>query len=88
MTCYIISYDLRAPGRNYEQLYAAIRAYEKWAHVNESMWAVVTEKNAVEIRDDLCRYLDSNDRLFVVKSGIESAWRNSICKNEWLKGNL
>lgn len=89
MTCYIISYDLRAPGRNYEQLYAAIQSYEKWAHINESMWAIVTNgSSAVGIRDNLTRFLDSNDRLFVIKSGVEAAWRNSICKNEWLKGNL
>ena len=88
MTCYIISYDLCAPGRNYEQLYAAIRSYEKWAHINESMWAVVTNNSAVAIRDNLTQFLDANDRLFVIKSGIEAAWRNSLCKNEWLKGNL
>lgn len=79
---------MRAPGRNYEQLYAAIRSYEKWAHINESMWAVVTNNSAVAIRDNLTQFLDANDRLFVIKSGIEAAWRNSLCKNEWLKGNL
>lgn len=88
MACYIISYDLRAPGRNYEQLYAAIKAYGKWAHINESLWAVVTDTNAVAVRDNLTKYLDPNDRLFVVKSGVEAAWKNSMCKNEWLKGNL
>jgi hypothetical protein len=88
MTCYIISYDLRAPTRNYEQLYAAIKAYGKWAHINESVWAVVTDTNAVGVRDNLARYLDANDRLFVIKSGLEAAWKNSMCKNEWLKGNL
>lgn len=88
MTCYIISYDLRAPGRNYEQLYAAIRSYEKWAHINDSLWAIVTSSSAVGIRDNLTRFVDANDRLFVIKSGTEAAWRNSICKHEWLKGNL
>jgi CRISPR/Cas system-associated endoribonuclease Cas2 len=88
MTCYIVSYDLLAPGTNYEQLYSALKTYTKWAKVNESVWAIVTEKKAVEIRTHLTQYLDANDRLFVIKSGTEAAWRNSICKNEWLKGNL
>ena len=88
MTCYIISYDLRLPGRDYESLYAAIRAYGTWAHVNQSVWAVVTTQTAAEVRDNLLSHLDSNDRLFVVKSGIEAAWRNVICKNEWLKEHL
>ena len=88
MTCYVISYDLRAPGRNYEHLYAAIKAYGKWAHINESVWAIVTDTNAVAVRDNLARHIDANDRLFVIKSGVEAAWRHSMCKNEWLKGNL
>ncbi len=88
MACYIVSYDLIAPGKNYEQLYAALKSYLKWAKINESVWAVVTEKNAVEIRAHLTQYLDENDRLFVIKSGVEAAWRNSRCKNEWLKENL
>lgn len=88
MACYIVSYDLLAPGRNYEQLYSALKTYTKWAKVNESVWAIVTEKKAVEVRTHLTQYLDANDRLFVIKSGVEAAWRNSKCKNEWLKENL
>jgi hypothetical protein len=88
MACYIISYDLVSPGRNYDQLYGAIKSYTGWARINESVWAVVTEKTAVTIRDHLALYIDGNDRIFVLKSGVEAAWRNSICKNEWLKENL
>ena len=87
MKCYIISYDLRKK-RDYESLYRAIRSYSKWAQIAESTWAVVTTNSAVEIRDNLLRVMDNDDRLFVVKSGVEAAWRNSICKNEWLKENL
>jgi CRISPR/Cas system-associated endoribonuclease Cas2 len=88
MSCYIVSYDLRKPGRNYDSLYSAIKTYTKWARINESVWAVVTPQSAVQIRDYLGQFMDSNDRLFVVKSGVEAAWRQSICKNEWLKENL
>ena len=88
MACYIISYDLCKPGRNYDELYKAIKSYSTWGHINESLWAIVTESTAVQIRDHLLKCLDSNDRLFVVKSGTEAAWRNSICKSEWLKENL
>ena len=44
MASYIISYDLRKPERNYEALYEAIKAYGTWAHINESLWAVVTSQ--------------------------------------------
>lgn len=88
MATYIISYDLKKPGQNYGQLYDAIKSYGTWAHMNESLWAVVTANTAVQVRDHLTRYIDTNDRLFVIKSGVEAAWRNSICKNEWLKEHL
>lgn len=87
MPCYLISYDL-LKSRNYEPLYAAIKAYGTWAHIHESVWAVVTSNSAVQIRDDLLRHVDADDRIFVVKSGSEAAWRGVICKSEWLKENI
>lgn len=88
MACYLVSYDLRAPGQNYEALYAAIKSYGYWARINESFWAVVTPQSAKQIRDYLLSFMDQNDRIFVVKSGQESAWHNAICKNEWLQENI
>lgn len=88
MACYIVSYDLLAPGRNYEGLYGAIKSYTGWARINESVWAVVTHYTAVQVRDQLSRYIDPNDRIFVLKSGVEAAWRNTLCDGHWLKENL
>ena len=87
MKCYIITYDLRN-SRDYASLHKAIKRHSKWAKVTESTWAVLTEKSATEIRDNLSKVMDSDDRLFIIKSGVEAAWRNSICENEWLKENL
>ena len=88
MPAYVINYDLRKPGRNYDALYAKLKSYSKWGKVTESCWVVVTEKSAVTVRDELKSVIDTNDRLFVVKSGTEAAWRHSICDNDWLKANL
>lgn len=86
MTCYIISYDL-VKERDYEKLYQAIKSY-KWAQITESTWAIVTTDKAKKIGDDLLRYIDSNDRLFVINSGGEASWRNILCDSQWLKDNL
>ena len=86
-TCYIISYDM-AEGGDYDALFEAIKEYGTWAHITESTWAVVTEYGAKEIRDDLDVHLPRGSRLFVVKSGVEAAWRHVIARNEWLKKNL
>jgi hypothetical protein len=88
MPAYCVTYDLRAPGRNYQALYDRIRQYPGWAKVTESNWILVTGWTAVQIRDDLSQYIDANDRLFVLRSGSEAAWKNSICQDDWLRSNL
>jgi len=88
MKAYIVSYDLRSPGRNYNPLYEAIKLFPQWGKVTESLWVVVANDDAASIRDRLRRLVDSNDRIFVLRSGTEAAWVNSICDNEWLKRNL
>lgn len=87
MKCYIVSYDLRN-NREYASLYEGIKSYSNWAHITESNWAIVTDQTAVQVRDYLLTKIDSDDRLFVIKSGTEAAWQNTLCENEWLKENL
>ena len=86
--CYIIIYDLRFPGRNYDNLYQAIRNYGTWGKISQSAWAVVSTQNSVEIRDNLMKYLDVNDRIMVVKSGCDAAWLNAMATKDWLQENL
>lgn len=85
--CYVISYQL-IPGRNTHDLFNAIRSYGTWARINTTTWAIITTQSAVEIRDHLRTLLNTNERIFVIKSGIEAAWSNAECSNEWLKNNL
>ena len=88
MTSMIIEYDLRAPGRNYDDLYKAIKAYGVWAHITESTWFIKTNENCAQVRDKLLKHMDSNDRIFVaVLTGV-AAWRNVLCSSEYLKENL
>lgn len=81
-------YDLRGDDRNYNKLHDAIKSYGVWAKITESSWAIVTDSSASEIRDNIGSFLNSNDRLFVIKSGHNAAWRNVIASNEWLKKHL
>jgi hypothetical protein len=87
MACFIISYDL-PEGSDYDALISAIKAYGVWAHITMSTWAVVTEDNARTVRDELGALVPAGSRIIVVKSGVQAAWRNVICSNEWLKRNL
>lgn len=84
---YIISYDIRTGG-DYEPLYEAIKSYGTWARIVNSTWAVVTDQSAKEIREFLRAFIGPQDRLFVIRSGVEAAWMNVRCRPQWLKDNL
>ena len=84
---FVISFS--APtGTSYVKLFAAIKSYKTWAKITKTTWAVVTEKKATEVRDHLLKYLPSDGRIIVIKSGSVSAWRNVMCSSEWLRKNL
>jgi len=86
--CKLITYDLRKAGQNYDGLIKKIKDLGMWAKVCESAWIVKTIMSSVQVRDALLPQIDSNDRLFVVTLTSESAWRNVICGDQWLKENL
>lgn len=87
MSCYIINYDLNK-SKDYESLFEAIKSYGTWAKILKSCWAIVTTKSAEQVRDHLLTVMDSDDGIFVVKSGKEAAWKNVECSDDWLKKNL
>ena len=45
--CYLVSYDLCQPGRNYNELYNVLKGYEHWGQLTESFWAIISTKNEV-----------------------------------------
>lgn len=83
--CYIISYDLVSPGKNYEMLYNAIKAFGTWGKITESCWIIVSSLPAAVIRDRLAAYLDVNDRLFVSRLAMPAAWKNTKADDMWVK---
>jgi len=86
--CYIVSYDLIKPNRNYDDLYKALKEFHFWGRLTESTWAIVSSKNHIEIRDTLKKYIDENDRLIVIRSGQAAAWANIMASDEWAKQQL
>lgn len=85
MPRYIITYDLHAPGQNYEALKERIKSYPRWAKLMRSTWSVVTPETVEQIRDHLKPALDGNDKLLVGVLG-RSAWYGLSSKvTKWLK---
>lgn len=88
MNVYIVTYDLRKPGKNYSDLISAIKSYPMWGKITESCWLIHSSNDCPKIRDHLLSYMDNNDRLLVVQSARIAAWRNLIASNEWVKENI
>lgn len=88
MTLYLISYDLRKPNQDYEELFSAIKSFSGYYHLLESAWLVSTGKNAQGVYDILRPHTDDNDHIFVssVNSSDRQGW---IPKGawEWIKNN-
>lgn len=82
MNFYIISYDLRAPGRDYASLYSEIKRYREWQHPMESMWLIYTVASANEIFDRLRTQMDDNDLLFVSEL-VERHWQGWLPRTCW-----
>jgi len=76
---YLVTYDLRAPGRDYSKLFAGIKKIANgWAHPLESMWLVRSSMTQGNIRDELKQHVDANDRLFIIE----------VKPKEWASYNL
>lgn len=72
-----ISYDLYAPGQNYEKVIAAIKQLGGWAKIHKSFWYVNSSYTAAQARDYVWAVMDSNDSLYVVDSTNNvAAWQN------------
>ena len=63
MAIFAVSYDLRAPGRNYQPLYDVLEG--SGVRALESFWFVEANMTPTEVRDILRKSMDQNDGLFV-----------------------
>lgn len=62
----MITYDLRAPGRNYSELWAQLNRLGA-IRVLESVWSLDGNYSCQSVRDFFQKLIDSNDGLFVAR---------------------
>lgn len=62
----LITYDLNKPGKDYSDLYNAIKAISKdYLHQLESVWITDTDFSVQQIAARLRNHIDQNDELLV-----------------------
>lgn len=84
MSVYIVSYDLNAPGQDYSDLIAAIKKYN-FCYSLKSAYFIDTSDTAASVRDNLMRYLDKNDVLYVMELQKHWACNRQMACTTWLK---
>jgi hypothetical protein len=75
MALYLVSYDLMAPGKDYKDLWAALRAI-KAVRILESEWLTRREGTTpLALANHILQYMDSNDKIFVTEVPNNYAYR-------------
>lgn len=85
MTLYCVSYDLVNPNRDYLKIESVLKKYSNNFHSLGSVWFVESEKKASEIRDELEKATDEDDKVFVVKVIKHWATINIVGIPDWLR---
>ncbi len=84
---YIVTYQLgKTP--NEDAIIKYLKNSDGWARITDTTWAIATKQKAKEIRNEILKHKGVGGRIFVIKSGKESAWSNVRGRNEWFKNNL
>lgn len=82
MAILLVTYDLRAPGRNYQPVYDYLKRFTHCKGM-ESVWLVDTRVGTTSVRDALVQLIDGNDRVFVVRLHREwNSWQYTCA--DWL----
>lgn len=89
MKFYSITYDLRQPGRNYNDLYDAIKTLAgpgNWKHPLESFWVIslsnYSDYTSNSIFDLLEPFIDKNDSIIINKIDL-TEYQGWMPQNFW-----
>lgn len=91
MKTYLISYDLVgfATQSDYRSLFEYLKGHSNWAKPLQSVWLIRTEKTAAQIRDEMLRLVDSNDKILVIEvKGHWASFNISKSVTTWMKEKL
>lgn len=73
---YMISYDLRQPGRNYDEVYKTIESASngQWCRPLESVYIISSNLSSDEIHKRISAHIDSGDRFIVAEITKQISW--------------
>lgn len=78
---YMISYDLKAPTNNRNDVMADIESLGTWCRYVSTTYLVSTYKDIDSVQEKATSHLDSNDRMIICK--VEKPIRGWLSQSEW-----
>ena len=89
MHTYLISYDLRSPGKDYTRLHQHLKSYN-WAKPLESLWLIKSSLEIEALRNTIQYYMDINDKILVVDVTKDAAAWDELPNDVvvWMRNNL
>ena len=89
MTTYIVTFEVTDDSRK-NALKEKLKTYGTFCPIHDNCWAIVSKQAPPQILSFLRESLVESDRIFVIRSGIQSAWQNIYGQknSEWLKERL
>ena len=89
MKTYIVTFDIDDTSEN-DRIVEYLKRHENVRQIHRYCWAINTALSAVDLRNAINNHVPVGASVFVVRSGVEAAWRNSYGQNtdDWLKQRL
>ena len=85
---YVISYDLRKPGKDYTGLIEQLQYSPRWWHYLASTWLISTTESASQLYNRLAAHLDGNDSILIIDAGNQIGGWLSKDAWEWIYGEI
>ena len=87
MANYLITYDLIGK-KDYDKLFEAIKSMANgYTRPLKSVWIIGHDGSASDIVNELTKYMDSDDKLFVTLVTKDTSWTKTLAESSrnWLK---
>lgn len=80
---FLVSYDLKSPGRDYTGLYDALKAKGPWWHYLDHTWLISTNQTAQNIWDAMRPHITTADRVLIVRIDASTTYSGWLPKDAW-----
>lgn len=82
MKKYLISYDLKVPGKDYDALYKVLKSASSWWHYLDSTWLIYTNDSVDTWQNRIKTSIDNNDYFIIVHFDSQS-YSGWLPKDAW-----